>query len=99
MSAEKLQYRLALESIDDSNNAGLQEWGVEVDQVAEPSLSQAKIRQELLLMGISEELNAFDFDQQLSFYDEIGSEGFLEDEIAVCDRDGHLPFDSQFPFT
>jgi hypothetical protein len=76
-------------------DARSQVWHVEVEQEAERMPTQSKIREELCAMNRQHNLNAFQFDDQASFDNEVDSVGALQSDAAIDNWQADLVFKTQ----
>src|SRR5437588_11145692 len=58
----------------------------EVDRQAKPLAGETEIRQKLLLVDRSDQLDGFDFDDNLIFDDQIGLESGIDADILIDHR-------------
>jgi hypothetical protein len=77
---------IVLEPVDDTRDAISDERHLEVDEQAQALVGKPEIGQMLLLVDWSDQLDGFDFDYNLIFDNQIGSESGVDTYILVYHR-------------
>ena len=77
--------------VDDSTNAVLQQWHVEVDEITKGTTRKFQISEQLSKMDVVKLINYFEFEDNFIFNDDIDSICFINFEAFVIDRLLFLP--------
>src|SRR5689334_15104202 len=88
-----------IESVYDALDAILEMGSAKVEEETKPLVTQAQLREELFRMHGSEGFDRLELHHQQIIDDQVRAKSFLEDQLAVTDRDRHLPshWDSSLP--
>src|SRR5207248_6652479 len=93
-AAWRLCVIIVYQSVHDSRDAVSNQRYVEVDQQAKPLVSEPEIGQKLLLVDWGEQLNGFDFHDDLFLDHQISPESGIDADILIGHRNrllAHLP--------
>ena len=85
-AAWRLGVIIVLEPVDDARDAISDEGHLEVDEQAQALNGKPEIGQKLVLVDWSDQLDGFDFDYNLIFDNQIGSESGVDTYILVYHR-------------